>query len=77
LIINDEVVQKHHTIEFNDDDETVILIGNIDAMILFGFATPFNEPFVSDSPFVMNTREEIMEAYNDFNNNGKFGNENL
>jgi len=76
LIINDEVVQKHHTIEFNDDGEMVILIGNIDAMILFGFATPFNEPFVSYGPFVMNTREEFMEAYNDFNN-GKFGNENL
>jgi len=45
-----------------------------DALILFGYATPFNEPFFAYGPFVMNTREEIVQAYEDMKN-GKFGNE--
>jgi redox-sensitive bicupin YhaK (pirin superfamily) len=47
-----------------------------DAIILFGYATPFKEPFVAYGPFVMNTQEEIMQAYEDYNN-GKFGTEEL
>jgi redox-sensitive bicupin YhaK (pirin superfamily) len=76
LIINKEVIQKHHVVEFNHDGEEVEINANTDAIILLGFATPFHEPFVSKGPFVMNTREEIMEAYDDYNK-GKFGNENL
>jgi redox-sensitive bicupin YhaK (pirin superfamily) len=33
---------------------------------------PIDEPIVPYGPFVMNTKEEIMQAYNDFNT-GKFG----
>ena len=43
-----------------------------DAMLLFGYATPFNEPFAAYGPFVMNTQQEIMEAYEDYHA-GKFG----
>jgi redox-sensitive bicupin YhaK (pirin superfamily) len=32
---------------------------------------PLNEPIVQHGPFVMNSREEIMEAFNDFQA-GKF-----
>jgi redox-sensitive bicupin YhaK (pirin superfamily) len=44
-----------------------------DAIILFGYATPFHEPFFAYGPFVMNTREEVEQAYEDMKN-GKFGN---
>ena len=35
-------------------------------MILFGHAVPFNEPIVAHGPFVMNTREEIVAAFEDY-----------
>jgi len=35
-------------------------------VILFGHAEPYNEPVVAHGPFVMNTREEIVEAFRDY-----------
>lgn len=44
------------------DDSTVLLLNG----------QPLNEPIVGYGPFVMNTREEIIQAVDDFNN-GNFG----
>jgi redox-sensitive bicupin YhaK (pirin superfamily) len=43
-----------------------------DAVLLLLSGTPLYEPIVGHGPFVMNTREEIMQAMRDFNN-GDFG----
>lgn len=43
-----------------------------DVVLLLLSGTPLNEPIVGHGPFVMNTREEIMQAMRDFNS-GKFG----
>ena len=43
-----------------------------DAVVLLLSGAPLNEPFVGHGPFVMNSREEIMQAMRDFNN-GQFG----
>jgi len=43
-----------------------------DAVLLLLSGTPLNEPIFGHGPFVMNTREEIMQAMRDFDN-GKFG----
>lgn len=43
-----------------------------DALFIVLSGEPIDEPVVAHGPFVMNTMEEIYEAYNDFNN-GKFG----
>lgn len=43
-----------------------------DAVVLLLNGEPLNEPIVGHGPFVMNTREEIMKAINDFNS-GHFG----
>lgn len=43
-----------------------------DATVLLLSGEPLNEPIVGHGPFVMNTREEIMQAMQDFNS-GKFG----
>ena len=74
--VNGEAVEMHHIVEFNHDGKVVELKGLEDAIILFGYATPFHEPFQAYGPFVMNTQEEIMQAYEDYNN-GKFGSGNF
>lgn len=76
LTINGTEAGMHHLVEFNHDDEDIEITAGSDAVILLGYATPFNEPFIAHGPFVMNTREEIMQAYDDYNR-GKFGNDNL
>jgi quercetin 2,3-dioxygenase len=40
--------------------------------VLFGRAPPLREPVVSHGPFVMSTREEIIQAIEDYRA-GKFG----
>ena len=43
-----------------------------DAVVLLGHARPIGEPVFSHGPFVMNTREEIVQAIQDYQA-GKFG----
>ena len=73
VAVNGTDVGMLHIAEFAHDGEDVRIRANTDAVILFGYATPFNEPLVAYGPFVMNTREEITQAYDDFKK-GKFGN---
>ena len=42
------------------------------ALFLFGHADPINEPIFAHGPFVMNTEQEIRQAYADYQA-GKFG----
>jgi len=72
--VNDTDAGMHHLVQFKNEGEQLDITANTDAIILFGYATPFNEPFAAYGPFVMNSREEIMEAFEDYNN-GKFGRE--
>ncbi|HUR10802.1 MAG TPA: pirin family protein [Flavitalea sp.] len=71
--VNGHDVAQHHLPEFNNDDEEITIKANLTAIVVFGYATPFNEPFAAYGPFVMNSEEEIMAAYDDYNK-GKFGN---
>jgi redox-sensitive bicupin YhaK (pirin superfamily) len=48
---------------FDVEEDTTLLLLN---------GAPLNEPIVGHGPFVMNTREEIVQAINDFNS-GHFG----
>lgn len=70
--INGEDADMHHLIEFSHEGSTIEIKAVTDAMLLFGYATPFHEPFAAYGPFVMNTHEEIMQAYEEYHA-GKFG----
>jgi quercetin 2,3-dioxygenase len=72
LTVNEREVAALHLVEFNDDGEELRMAATTDSILLFGHAAPFNEPVVAQGPFVMNTEEEIREAYDDYRQ-GKFG----
>ncbi|QAY77386.1 pirin family protein [Sphingosinicella sp. BN140058] len=65
-------VPAHHLAEFADDGEGVSIAAPAGATILFGHGAPFREPIVSHGPFVMNSREEIVAAVQDYQA-GRFG----
>jgi redox-sensitive bicupin YhaK (pirin superfamily) len=64
--VNGETVRSFHLVHFDNDGETIEVDG--EALIIFGHAAPYREPVVSYGPFVMNTREEIVQAVRDYQN---------
>ncbi len=61
-----------HLAELNAGGDVLELVAESDSVVLFGHAAPIGEPVVSHGPFVMNTREQIAEAINDYQA-GRFG----
>lgn len=72
LKVNGESAKALHLVEFENNEETLNIEALADSTLLFGHARPFNEPVVARGPFVMNTMEEIDEAYKDYQA-GKLG----
>lgn len=72
LFANGNPVKALELAEFNNDGEMLNIFSETDSILLLGHAKPLNEPVVSQGPFVMNTSEEIKEAYDDYRQ-GKFG----
>jgi quercetin 2,3-dioxygenase len=70
--INGQVIQYRNLVEFNNDKGLLQIEALEDGILLFGHAEPINEPMVAQGPFVMNTQQEIREAYRDYQL-GKFG----
>lgn len=54
------------------EGDTVVLEATSDTALVVLTGEPINEPIASYGPFVMNTREEIIQAVQDFNS-GRFG----
>lgn len=57
---------------FRNDGETFTVTADADSVLLVMSGAPLNEPIASYGPFLMNTREEILQAVEDFQA-GKFG----
>ncbi|CAO1669950.1 Pirin domain-containing protein [Halomonas sp. NYA30] len=70
--VGGEPVQPHHLIEVDRDGSSLDIEASSDARLLFGHGEVIDEPVYSHGPFVMNTREEIVQAVEDYQN-GKFG----
>ncbi len=67
-----EEVQTDHLALMSKKGEYFEIEATEDAIVLVLSGEPINEPIAAHGPFVMNTRDELVEAFNDFNE-GKFG----
>lgn len=72
LKVNERKAGFRELVHFAEGTSSITVEATEDSIILFGHATPFNEPIVAHGPFVMNSQQEIMEAFNDFRS-GKMG----
>lgn len=61
-----EDVKPMVLVDLNDDGDRVEIEAITEAFLLYGHAEPFGEPVVAYGPFVMNTREEIVQAIRDY-----------
>ena len=61
-----------YLVEYNNDGDQLHIEALSNVTLLFGHAKPFDEPVVARGPFVMNTEEEIEQAYQDYQD-GKLG----
>jgi redox-sensitive bicupin YhaK (pirin superfamily) len=64
--------KKHDFIVFKNEGERVIVDASSDVQLLVLSGEPINEPIAPYGPFVMNTRQEIEQAFADYRN-GNFG----
>lgn len=67
-----ELVPTDHFALFENEGEDFSIATDEGAIILVMSAETINEPIAAHGPFVMNTRQEIMQAFDDFQK-GKFG----
>ncbi|WP_288251667.1 pirin family protein [uncultured Hydrogenophaga sp.] len=73
VLVNGEAVAREaQLVQFQRDGDALEIEANSDAKLLFLGGEPIEEPVVGHGPFVMNTREEIVQAFHDFQS-GKFG----
>jgi redox-sensitive bicupin YhaK (pirin superfamily) len=67
-----ELVPTNNFVVFQNNAEEFIMEATENAIVLVLSGEPINEPIAAQGPFVMNTRNEIVQAIEDYNM-GKFG----
>ena len=73
VLVNGEAVAREaQLVTFGREGDALEVEANSDAVLLFLGGEPIDEPVVGHGPFVMNTREEIVQAFQDFQS-GRFG----
>lgn len=63
----DKAVPVHHLLVLSEGDTVEISAADEHARFILVAGNPIAEPIVHYGPFVMNTREEIMQAVDDYN----------
>jgi redox-sensitive bicupin YhaK (pirin superfamily) len=66
-IVAGEKVREKTAVKLSDGDELTIQSGDEPVQVLFMSSVRLNEPVVWGGPIVMNTREELNEAFDDLN----------
>jgi len=72
VTINGQHAATDHFVLFANDGTDIYMEATEDAIVLILSGEPIQEPIVPYGPFVMNSQQEIVDAYDDWNN-GKFG----
>lgn len=70
--VDGDKVGEMHLAEVNEEGDMIDISAETGALLVQGHAEAINAPVVAHGPFVMNTRDEIVEAINDYQA-GKFG----
>jgi len=63
--VNGTAVPQHNLVELGEGDGLEIQADS-PAFVVLGHADPIDEPVVARGPFVMNSLDEIQQAYADF-----------
>ena len=72
VTVNGEPADTDHFVLFANDGTDIYLEATKDAIVLVLSGEPIREPIVPYGPFLMNSKQEIVDAYDDWNN-GNFG----
>lgn len=72
ITVNEQLAETDHFVLFANDGTDIYLEATKDAIVLILSGEPIQEPIVPYGPFVMNSKQEIVDAYDDWNS-GKFG----
>ena len=72
ISIEDQLVETDQFVLFENKGTDIRIKAESDAIVLVLSGEPIEENLFSYGPFVMNNRDEILQAYDDFNQ-GKFG----
>ena len=70
LNINDTVVKEYHAAIVKADAAITLKSGSKKSYILILQGKPIAEPVVQHGPFVMNTKDEIQQAFSDYQETG-------
>jgi redox-sensitive bicupin YhaK (pirin superfamily) len=73
LLLNETPIPTYHAVKVKSDAKITLKNGKKPASILVLQGKPINEPVIQYGPFVMNTKQEIQEAFDEFSKT-RFGN---
>jgi hypothetical protein len=72
ITIQEQSVPVNHFVLMANDAEAFSITASEDCIVLVLSGEPIQEPIAAHGPFVMNTREELIQSFDDYQQ-GKFG----